>query len=165
MNSNSKSNGRVDILGPIGPAFGFADRIPLKPCVSYREALTGQWENNLLSCTFFSDENIQSLQNQLIKGVYERSNGSFKIGEQDCDELKIIMRAIYLEHSKNLPTRIEDQISNLNKLVLNFAIDQVYKSAVSYMKYIRDVSTLSDPLPHGVNTMPITNTLELAPFF
>jgi hypothetical protein len=165
MNPNSKSNGRVDILGPIGPAFGFADRIPLKPCVSYREALTGQWENNLLSCTFFSDGNIQSLQNQLIKGVYERSNGSFKIGEQDCDELKVIMRAIYLEHSKNLPTRIEDQINNLNKLVLNFAIDQVYKSAVSYMKYIRDVSILPDPLPHSISTIPVTNTLEQTPFF
>ena len=161
---NSKANGRVDILGPIGPAFGFADRIALKPCLSYREALTGQQENSLLSCTYFSDTNIQSLQNQIRQGVFERSNGNFKIGEQDCDELKIIMRAIFLEHSKNLPTRIDDQIKVLNDKVLYFAVDQVYQSAVSYLKYIRDASTLADPIPHSVNTSPQTNTLELGRF-
>ena len=161
---NSKANGRVDILGPIGPAFGFADRIPLKPCISYREALTGQLENSLLSCTFFSDNNIQYLQNKIRVGVFERSNGNFKIGEQDCDELKIIMRAIFLEHSNNLPTRIEQQINVLNEKVLYFAVDQVYQSAVSYLKYIRDASTIADPLPRGVNTSPQTNTLELGKF-
>lgn len=161
---NSKANGRVDILGPIGPAFGFADRIPLKPCLSYREALTGQQENSLLSCTYFSDTNIQSLQNHIRQGVYERSNGNFKIGEQDCDELKIIMRAIFLEHSNNLPTRIDDQIKVLNQKVLYFSIDQVYQSALSYLKYIRDASTIAVPIPHSVNTSPQTNTLELGRF-
>ena len=91
-------------------------------------------------------------------------NGNFKIGEQDCDELKIIMRAIFLEHSKNLPTRIDDQIKVLNDKVLYFAVDQVYQSAVSYLKYIRDASTLADPIPHSVNTSPQTNTLELGRF-
>ena len=161
---NSKANGRVDILGPIGPAFGFADRIPLKPCLSYREALTCQQENSLLSCTYFSDTNIQSLQNHIRQGVYERSNGNFKIGEQDCDELKIIMRAIFLEHSNNLPTRIDDQIKVLNQKVLYFSIDQVYQSALSYLKYIRDASTIAVPIPHSVNTSPQTNTLELGRF-
>ena len=161
---NSKANGRVDILGPIGPAFGFADTIPLKPCLSYRDALTGQLENSLLSSTYFSNINIQSLQDQIRQGVYDRSNGNFKIGEQDCDELKIIMRAIFLEHSKNLPTRIEDQIKELNKKVLYFAVDQVYQSAISYLKYLRDASTIADPIPHSVNTSPQTNTLELGKF-
>ncbi len=37
------SNGRVYILGPIGPQFNFAFKIPLKSCVSYRDELTGSW--------------------------------------------------------------------------------------------------------------------------
>ena len=50
---NFQSNGRVDILGPIGPQFSLSDKIPLKHCVSYRDALSGQWTDTLLSCTFF----------------------------------------------------------------------------------------------------------------
>ena len=59
---NFETNGRVDILGPIGPQFGLSDKIPIKQCVTYRDALTGQWEDTLLSCTFFSKENISILQ-------------------------------------------------------------------------------------------------------
>ena len=47
------SNGRVDILGPIGPQFNLADKIPLKHCVSYRDALTGSWTDTLLSKAIF----------------------------------------------------------------------------------------------------------------
>ncbi len=72
---NFASNGRVDILGPIGPQFQLSDKIPIKQCVSFRDALTGQWTDTLLSCTFFSKENIQILQNAIRKGVYDRSNG------------------------------------------------------------------------------------------
>ena len=43
------NNGRINILGPIGPQFQFADKIPVKQCVSYREALTGQWNDSYLS--------------------------------------------------------------------------------------------------------------------
>ena len=115
---NNCSNGRVDILGPIGPQFNFADKIPLKTCVSYRDALSGSWTDTLLSTLFFSEENIKILQNAIKRGVYERSSKQFIIGEQNCDELKIIMRSIYLQDSTNLPYDIKHQISTLNNLVL-----------------------------------------------
>ena len=162
---DNSTNGRVDILGPIGPQFGFADKIPLKPCVTYRDALTGTWTDTLLSCTFFSAANIEILQNAIRKGVYDRSNGQYVIGQQNCDELKIIMRSIFLEHSNNLPCDIKYQIIELNKLVTTFAVEQVYKAAVSYMKFKYDVSNLAVPISRPVNTSPQTNTLELQPFF
>ncbi len=162
---NLESNGRVDILGPIGPQFQLSDKIPLKECASFRDALTGQWKDTLLSCTFFSKENIEILQNAIRKGVYDRSNGMYVIGNQNCNELKIIMRSIFLQHAKNLPCDIKYQIITLNKIVTDYAIDQVYKSAVSYIKYKQDASTLSVPISTPVNTSPKTNTLELQPFF
>jgi len=163
---NNSTNGRVDILGPIGtPHWVFADKIALKPCVTYRDALTGTWTDTLLSCAFFSKENIAILQNAIRKGVYDRSNGQYLIGNQNCDELKIIMRSIFLEHSNNLPCDIKYQIIALNKLVTDFSIDQVYKSAVSYMKFKYDVSHLAVPISRPVSTSPQTNTLELQPFF
>jgi hypothetical protein len=162
---NNSANGRVDILGPIGPQFGFADKIPIKQCVTYRDALTGTWTDTLLSCTFFSSQNIEILQNAIRKGVYDRSNGQYVIAQQNCDELKIIMRSIFLQHSDNLPCEIKHQILTLNKIVTDFAIDQVYKAAVSYMKYKYDVSNLAVPISRPVSTSPQTNTLELQPFF
>ena len=162
---NNNLNGRIDILGPIGPQFIFSDKIPVKSCVSYREALTGQWTDTLLSCTFFSDKNIQILQNGIRAGVYHKSCSQYILGEQNCDELKIIMRSIFLQHSKNLPCDIKYQIETLNNIVLDFAVPQVYNAAVSYMKYKYDASNMAVPLSLAVNTSPKTNTLELQPFF
>ena len=162
---NYNTNGRIDILGPIGPQFQLADKIPIKHSTSFRDALTGQWTDTLLSCTFFSGENIQILQNAIRKGVYDRSNGQYIIGNQSPDELKIIMRSIFLEHSNNLPCDIKYQIIKLNTLVTDYAIEQVYKEAVSYIKYKYDASTLAVPIATPVNTSPKTNTLELQPFF
>ncbi len=121
---NFASNGRVDILGPIGPQFQLSDKIPIKQCVSFRDALTGQWTDTLLSCTFFSKENIQILQNAIRKGVYDRSNGQYVIAPQNCNELKIIMRSIFLQHANNLPCDIKNQIITLNNLVTEFPIGQ-----------------------------------------
>lgn len=162
---NFHSNGRIDILGPIGPQFQLSDKIPIKESVSFRDALTGQWTDSLLSCTFFSGENIEILQNAIKQGVYKKSNGQYVIGRQNCSELKIIMRSIFLQHANNLPSDIKYQIITLNKLVTDFAIEQVYKEAVAYIKYKYDASTLSVPIAPPVNTSPKTNTLELQPFF
>ena len=60
------TNGRVDILGPIGPQFNFADKIPIKHCASYRDALTGNLESNQLSQTFFSAGNIIFLLSSIL---------------------------------------------------------------------------------------------------
>ena len=162
---NNYSNGRVDILGPIGTQFNFADKIPVAQCAGYRDPLNGTWTGSLLSTLFFSRENMAILQNSIIKGVYMRSNSQFVIGNQNCDELKIIMRSIYLQHCNNLPVDIKFQIEQLNNLVTKYAIDQVYKEAIGYMKYKYDASTLVIPISTGVNTSNKGNTLELRPFF
>ena len=161
---NNCLNGRVDILGPIGPQFNFSDKIPLKSCVSYRDALTGSWTDTLLSKLFFSEENIQILQNSIKRGVYDRSNKKFVIGQQNCDELKIIMRSIYLQHCNNLPCDIKYQISRLNDLVTDYAIKQVYNEAIGYIKYKIDASTAYNPINLATNTSSKGNTLELRPF-
>jgi len=158
------SNGRVDILGPIGPQFNLADKIPLRHCTTYRDALTGAWTDTLLSTLFFSKENIKILQNAIKRGVYDHSKKQFIIGDQNCDELKIIMRSIYLQNCNNLPVDIKYQISTLNNLVVKYAINQIYSEAVSYIKYKYDVSTLAAPLSLSTNTSSKGNTLELRPF-
>lgn len=163
VNNGSVNNGRINILGPIGPQFQFADKIPIKHCLSYREALSGQWSNSYLSLAFFSSENMQIIQNAIRKGVYDKSNKQYIIEPQSCNELQIIMRSIFLQHSKNLPVDIKHQIITLNQLVTNYAIEQIYKEMIAYMKYTYDASTIAVPLSKPISDSNKKQSLEMRP--
>ena len=157
------NNGRINILGPIGPQFQFADKIPVKECVSYRESLAGQWNDSYLSLAFFSNENMTIIQNAIRKGVYDKSNKQFIIEPQNCNELQIIMRSIFLQHSNNLPVDIKQQIITLNQFVAKFAIEQIYKEMISYIKYTQDASTMAVPISMPINTSNKNTTLGMRP--
>ena len=146
--NNGKVNGRVDILNPpdIAQLFQMYDKIPANQCTTFRNATIGQWDETQLSTAYFSKENIQILQNGIRAGVYKMSNGQYTIGPQDCDSLKIIMRAIFLQYSANLEQNIAGQIQQLNQMVLDYAVPKVYGEAQGYIKYLYDASTLAVPL-------------------
>ncbi len=159
-------NGRVNIEGH-NPFMRFQlyDKIANDDKTTpYRDAMVGNWENNNLSNTFFSAENINKIQLGIITGIDKISNGRFKIGKQDEDTLKIIMRSIFLQNSKNNNINIPNQIEVLNKLVLDYCIPQIYGEAQGYIKYKNDVSTLAVPIDRPVSTYT-NNSLELKKWF
>ena len=160
------ANGRVNILAPINnTVFQLYDKIPIdEKTTSYRNALTGNLEANQLSKTFFSAGNILILQHGLMAGAYKSSGGRFRIGYQNEDTLKIIMRSIFLQHASNLSTNITQQVEALNNLVLDYAIPQICSEAEGYIKYKNDVSTLPVPLQRASSTYS-NNILELKKFF
>ena len=160
------NNGRIDIKSPNTNAlFQMYDKIPANQCVTFRNATEGLWTATALSQGFFSQQNIQMLQNGIRSGVYNRSNGQYTIGLQDCDSLKIIMRSVFLQHAANQPHNIQSQILQLNKIVLEYCIQQVYSEAQGYMKYISDVSTLVVPIAHPVMASNNDRQLELKSWF
>ena len=161
------SNGRVNILGPnIDNQFALSDRIPINSTkYSFRDAMTGNWYDTQLSNAFFSVKNIQIIQNGIRSGVYNKSNKQYVIGEQNPDELQIIMRSIFLQYSKNLPDNIPQQINDLNKNVFDYAINQVYGEADGYMKYKRDASTMWTPMAMPVLSYSNDKQLELKKWF
>ena len=146
---HKKATGRLDLLGPnTEQLFAMSDRIHINGSKSsLHGAMNGNWYDTKLSEAFFSAENIQILQNGLRAGVFAKSNNQYIIGEQSFNELGTVMRAIFLQKSKNLPNNIIEQISDLNKEVLEYTVKSVYGEADGYMKYKRDVSTISLPLP------------------
>ena len=154
------SNGRVDILPnkpsseapDISNLFAMYDKIPANQCTTFREPTLGQWDETSLSKAYFSQNNIQIIQNGIRAGVYKKSNSQYIVAPQDCDSLKIIMRSVFLQHSVNLDHDIQGQIQALNQLVLDYCIHHVYGEAQGYMKYLHDVSTLAVPLATPVMT-------------
>ena len=163
---NRVNNGRVDIKTPnTSTLFQMYDKIPANQCVTFRNATEGLWSSSPLSQAFFSQQNIQIIQNGIRAGIYHMSNGQYTIAPQDCDSIKIVMRSVFLQNSANLPNSIPEQIHQLNKIVLNYCIQQVYSEAQGYMKYIDDASTLVVPISHPVMANNNDRQLELKPWF
>lgn len=165
-NQRHHGNGRVNILGPTAEQqFALYDKIPAHQCTSYRDALVGNWTSTPLSEMFFSSQNIDRIQAELQKGVFDMSKGRFRIEPQNCDTLKIIMRSTFLTYSANMKDNLQGQINALNKLVLDYAVPQVYGSMQGYINYQRDASNLAVPLALPQQTGNKTKTLELKSFF
>jgi hypothetical protein len=163
---NKVNNGRVNIKSPNTSAlFQMYDKIPANQCATFRNATEGLWNETALSQAYFSQQNIQIIQNGIRAGIYKRSNGQYLIGPQDCDSLKIVMRSVFLQYSANQPNNISEQITQLNKIVLEYCIQQVYSEAQGYMKYIDDVSTLVVPIAHPVQASNTDRQLEFKSWF
>jgi hypothetical protein len=170
MNSKSNcyynSNGRVDIKSPSTQnLFNLYDKIPAHQCTTFRNPLEGLWEDTVLSNTYFSRENLEIIQNAIRKGIYDKTNGQYIIDNQDCDSLKTIMRGVFLEHSANQPYNITEQIVELNKLVINFCVQQIYSELRAYIQYLHDASTLVVPIAPPILSTLADKQLELKPWF
>mgnify|MGYP000725083834 FL=1 len=161
----SSTNGRVNIIGPNRNQFSLFDKIPTNECSTFHDAMTGNFQDSILSLAFFSKENMQIIQNAIRAGVYEVSNQQYIIDNQNCDNLKIIMRSVFLQNSVNLPDRITEQIQELNGLVVKYCVREIYSEAQGYINYKRDASTMYNPIDRPVQPDFNNKTLELKHFF
>ena len=159
-------NGRINIIDvPQHIQFQIQEKIAVKNKTSeYREALSGVWENHVLSQVYFSAENIQIIQNGLRAGVYKMSGDKYVIAPQNMDTLKIIMRSIYLQYAEHREDDITGQVSTLNQMVLDYAVPNVFNEAEGYVKYCRDQSTLVTPLDLPKPSDKEYKQLELKPW-
>jgi len=162
-----KQNGLVDIaiLEDPDAMFRMHERVNVrnKP-TEYSEALNGTMEWNVLAQVYFSAENMQIVQNALRANVYKLSGDKINIPNQNVDNLKIIMRGIYMEYAEHYPKDIKGQVERLNKLVLDYTVPKVYSEAVGYFKYLVDQSTLPMPFDRPVQTDRTYKQLEFRPF-
>ena len=144
-----KYNGRINIVEPLHPniQMQMAEKIAVKNKVGdYRGAIAGNLEENVLAQVYFSSGNMQIIQNGLRAGVYNMSDKKYIIPLQSIENLKIIMRSIYLQYAEHYEKNITQQVERLNKLVLDYCVPNVYNEAVGYEKYCKDQSTLVVPL-------------------
>jgi hypothetical protein len=163
---NNIANGKVNILGPnISTKFSMMDKIPVTTNTDYGNVLTGTFERTPLSDAYFSLANITIIQNALRKGVYDKSDKKIMIDNQPQDQIVSVMRSMFYQHSKNLPTNIPKQITDLNGYVEKFCINSVYSEAVAYLKYKEDSSKMYVPMAAPIYANKQEKTLELKPWF
>ena len=161
---NKNQNGRVQLLN-YNPYDKFKLYDPIKvenKSTDYRNALQGTWCDCHVSKKFFSKENIDLIQNILKQKVYQ--NSSYQIDNQNSNALKMNMRNIYFQYSKNLPNNINEQVNELNEILTNKLTPEIISEATAYIKYKEDISTLAKPIDRPISTYQ-SKTLEFKRFF
>ena len=114
------------------------------------DAIRGNVMATPLNQTFFSPANVQIVQNKLRRDVYDRSGGEFLIDNQSVEELLTVMRAMYLQYGKNQPTRIREQIEELNQIVADWAVPKIVAECSMHKTYLHDIQNMPVPLPHPI---------------
>jgi len=111
------------------------------------DMLRGNWDHTALSDAFFTRKNVDIIQSEIQKEVYRISGPKkWAIGPQDVDEIKMIMRAMYLQYAKNNPFNIEGQMEELNQLVVKWSVPRIMSEIEQYNYYLNDISHLPVPL-------------------
>lgn len=127
------------------------------------QALLGTIEPTTLSNLFFSRKNMKIIQHMMMKDIYERSSGLYKIDYQPDTEILIIMRSVFLQYSKNLPTNITEQINELNQITYQKVVEKVYPELLSYIAYLRDASQMHTPIELPLNVSDAGTGNKLLP--
>jgi hypothetical protein len=148
---NQFQNGRVTLTSDVLKDIKMIDNENERMNNFQVEALYGIQETSTLNQLFFSKKNLENIQNMIRYNVYEKSQKKYVIGKQSDIELEIIMRSIYLQHSPNLPNKIKEQISYLNKLVSDWCVEQILPEINQYFGYMKEIEYMPVPLELPLN--------------
>ena len=111
------------------------------------EALQHIQTPSRLSMLFFSEANINMIQDNLRYQVWIQSGKKYVVERQSPIELEIVMRAIFLQYSLNQDKDFQKQVDYLNKLVLAYCVPNVLTEVEQYLGYLDNIQKLPNPLP------------------
>lgn len=111
------------------------------------EAVRHIQEESPLSMLFFSEYNMNVLQNLIRYQVWIQSGKKHVIDNQSTIELEIIMRGTYLQYSLNQNCNYKKQVDYLNKLVADYCVPNILSEVEQYLGYLDNIQKLPNPLP------------------
>jgi hypothetical protein len=101
---------------------------------------------------FFSADNLDRIQKMIKKEIFRKTQGQYKLDtNQDDADLLVMMRAVFLEHSRFLPYRIVHQTKQLNILVINHIVPDMITEMKQEYSYIKEINEPIKPIPRPVN--------------
>ena len=103
-------------------------------------AFKGVFDRTVLNQTYMSPENIQRVQNAIRYQVWKQTNS--KISEQDQINLTIIMRDVFISHSKHIPgaKNVAPQIKELNEIVVEKITPYIISNVKQHIRYLVDAN-------------------------
>lgn len=121
---------------------------------------------SLVSQLYFSDLNIDALQEGVRFSVYKQTKQV--IERLPSSDLVVLMRTVYLEHSRNLPYKVTEQVRELNTRVLDICVRKLASEVSFHKKYRTDVTqdgySAGTDIPFAANVSSKgSRSLELRP--
>ena len=102
-------------------------------------------EPNDISYKFFSESNIELINNTLIEMVmeetYKRYEKRIQIQPQRKHIVIAAMRHIYFKNVKNVLT-VDEEVERLNKEVLRQMLGTAMTELIAYLRYIHDYNNI-----------------------
>lgn len=118
-----------------------------------KQIFKNTYSETLLTFLFFSDKNINNIQN-LLRFLIYREMG-YIIDNQSYNELLTVMRSIFLQYSTHPPlinekmskeeklqlyVKYTEEVSKLNEMVINAILPTIASQLQQYLDYLRDAS-------------------------
>lgn len=135
--------------------------------ISARQDLIGHIHKKTpLNEIFFSDKNVDKLQDDIQAQVKLMSGGKYVIDRQSDRELMIIMRSYYLMYAKNNASYIAEELNDLNSRVIGYASGKIFSEVDFHNFYLKDLQDFATPIANPMNPHVFgTRTGELKSFF
>ena len=166
-----KHTGRLPLSGDEEkstlPPFTLTAQEPYVVPTRVAEQMQYRHESTPLNSVFFSEGNIENLQNAIISAVYQMSgNKRYIIDKQNEADLKTIMRSYYLQYAQNDPSRVAEELELLNNRVIGWSANNILVEIEAYKYYRKDIEDFPAPIERPVMTNIYgTRTGELKRFF
>lgn len=156
---NRIKNGRVDISGNNTSSTDYPLYLESNrgDALYKAQALKSIQTSSKISDLFFSVNNIDLLHNIMFREIWKQSDNKYKISRQSDNELRLVMRSLFLQYGKNVDTGLKQQLGELNTLVLDYCINNIMSNIEMHISYTKRVSELPQPLEHPKN-LSITGT-------
>ena len=131
------------------------------------EQMQYRQESTPLNTIFFSEANLENLQQEIAAAVFQMSGSKrYIIGPQNDADLKTVMRSSYLQYAQNDPTRVSEELTSLNNRVIGWCSNNIMVEIEAYKYYRRDIEDFPAPIERPVMTNIYgTRTGELKSFF
>ena len=111
-----------------------------------------------LNSLYFSEFNLNLLQ-KAIREKFKKLTGGIAIDYQDPSDLLAIMRAVFVDNSRDPYGDVCNQVQQMNEVVIKTAINQINTGVSQYLGYIKDIGTPVQPLSNPINTSTHGNKL------
>jgi hypothetical protein len=93
---------------------------------------------DLMTEAFFSVENMDIIQNMLIKNVFYKSNETLRINKIKQETLIQVMNNMWTNHCRFLPYNFKEQIRELNQKISDYLVPLLLNESEFYFNYLRD---------------------------
>lgn len=106
---------------------------------------------------FFSDFNREYIHNTIVRAMAAKTG--YKIDRQNDADLQALMKRVYVNLVQDPFRDVRQQVSEMNKKVVEEATATITTGVLQQLIYIRDISNNPVPMPTPVSTSTYGNKI------